>query len=38
MEAVKRITVTSPVKLGSVIAENFLGLGVDLIATRELNG
>ena len=36
MEAVKRITLTSPVKAGSVIAENFLGLGADLIATREL--
>ncbi|HBB65938.1 MAG: hypothetical protein A2X28_10340 [Elusimicrobia bacterium GWA2_56_46] len=37
MEAVKRITLTSPVKTGAVIAENFLGLGVDLTATRELN-
>lgn len=37
MEAVKRITLTSPVKTGSVIVENFLGLGVDLTATRELD-
>jgi len=36
MDAVKRITLTSPVKTGSVIAENFLGLGADLIATRDL--
>ena len=36
MEAVKRITLTSPVKAGSVIAENFLGLGVDLVSVREL--
>lgn len=36
MEAVKRLTVTSPVKAGAVVAENFLGLGADLIATREL--
>ena len=36
MEAVKRIILTSPVKTGSVIAENFLGLGADLIATREI--
>jgi len=36
MKAVKRITLTSPVKIGSVIAENFLGLDADLIATREL--
>lgn len=36
MEAVKLITLTSPVKTGSVIAGNFLGLGADLVATREL--
>ena len=36
MEAVKLMTLTSPVKTGSVIAENFLGLGADLRATREL--
>lgn len=37
MEAVKRLTVTSPVKAGAVIAEDFLGLGVDLLACRTLN-
>lgn len=36
MEAVKRLTVTSPVKAGSVVAENFLGLGADLVACRAL--
>lgn len=36
MRAVKRITVASPVKAGSVVAENFLGLGADLVATRPL--
>jgi CxxC motif-containing protein len=36
MEAVKRLTVTSPVKAGAVVAENFLGLGVDLLACRPL--
>jgi CxxC motif-containing protein len=36
MAAVKRITQGSPVKTGSVIVKNFLGLGVDLVATREL--
>ena len=36
MEAVKRMTLTTQVKTGSVIAENILGLGADLIATREL--
>ena len=36
MSAVKRITLTSPVSAGDIVAENFLGLGVDLVATREL--
>ena len=36
MDAIKRLTVTSPVKAGAVVAENFLGLGVDLIACRSL--
>jgi CxxC motif-containing protein len=36
MGAVKRLTVTSPVKAGAVVAENFLGLGVDLLACRPL--
>lgn len=37
MEAVKRVVVTSPVKAGSVVARDFLGLGVDLVACRRLN-
>ncbi len=36
MEAVKRIAVTSPVKAGSVIATDLIGLGVDLVACRPL--
>ncbi len=36
MEAVKRITVTSPVKCGGVVAADLLGLGADLIACRQL--
>lgn len=36
MEAVKRLVVTTPVKAGSVVAVNFLGLGVDLVACRPL--
>ena len=36
MQAVKRITVTTPVREGAVIAENFLGLGADLVACRPL--
>ncbi|MBI4801493.1 MAG: DUF1667 domain-containing protein [Elusimicrobia bacterium] len=36
MKAVKRMTLISPVRTGSVIAPNFLGLDADLIATRDL--
>ncbi|MCM2266566.1 MAG: DUF1667 domain-containing protein [Elusimicrobiales bacterium] len=36
MAAVKLIVVTSPVKAGAVIAPDFLGLGVDLVACRPL--
>lgn len=36
MQAVKRITVTSPVKAGAVVAADLLGLGADLIACRGL--
>lgn len=34
MEGVKRIKLDHPVKINEVIAEDFLGLGIDLIATR----
>ncbi len=37
MDAVKLITVTTPVKAGAVIAPDFLGLGADLVACRRLN-
>lgn len=37
MDAVKRIVVASPVKAGAVVAADFLGLGVDLVACRVLN-
>lgn len=33
----RRLRITSPVKAGSVIVENFLGLGVNLIATRGVD-
>ncbi|KAF0125359.1 MAG: hypothetical protein FD189_1713 [Elusimicrobia bacterium] len=36
MAAVKKIVVSSPVEAGQAVAENFLGLGVDLVATRPL--
>jgi CxxC motif-containing protein len=35
-EEVSRIRVTDPVKVGDIIVYNFLGLGVALIATREV--
>lgn len=35
MNEVKKIRVTSPLKSGDVIVKNFLGLGVNLIATRK---
>ena len=31
------ITVDAPVKAGDVIAKNLLGLGVDIVATRDLD-
>ncbi|MBI5743893.1 MAG: DUF1667 domain-containing protein [Elusimicrobia bacterium] len=36
MEAVKLLVVASPVKAGTVVAPNFLGLGADLVACRPL--
>lgn len=35
MEAIKKITINKPVKVGEVIAENFMNLGINLIATRK---
>jgi CxxC motif-containing protein len=35
MDEVKKIRLKKPVKPGDIIIENFIGLGVDLIATRE---
>lgn len=35
MEAVKIIRLKNPVKVGAVIEKNLLGLGVDLISTRD---
>lgn len=36
MDAIKRLTITSPVKAGAIVAADFLGLGVDLLACRSL--
>lgn len=35
MYEIKKIRLKSPVKTGSVIVKNFLGLGVNLLATRN---
>lgn len=36
MDEVRKIRVRSPLKAGDVIVDNFLGLGVKLLATREV--
>jgi len=36
MTAVKKIRLTKPVKCGDAVVENFLGLGVNLVATRSV--
>ena len=35
MEEIRRVKVTTPIEVGDTIVENFLGLGVKLVATRE---
>lgn len=37
MGEIKNIRLKSPVKSGSVIVENFLNLGVDLLSTRNVS-
>ncbi|HPT82844.1 MAG TPA: DUF1667 domain-containing protein [Limnochordia bacterium] len=37
MRATAELEVEAPVKMGDVLVENFLGLGVNLIATRNLD-
>jgi len=37
MQAVRTLLITRPVCLGEVIAGNFLGLNVDLVATRSVD-
>ncbi|OIO00163.1 MAG: hypothetical protein COX65_09840 [Elusimicrobia bacterium CG_4_10_14_0_2_um_filter_56_8] len=36
MDAVKRITVTVPVRAGDIVVSDLLGLGADLVACRTL--
>lgn len=35
MDAVKKIRITRPLSVGDIVAENFLGLGINLIVTRD---
>ena len=37
MAEIKRIRIKKPLKIGDIIAKNFLGLGVDLISTRDVS-
>ena len=37
MEEIRRASVSSPVKVGDVVLRDLLGLGVDVIATREID-
>lgn len=37
MAKIQKICIRKPVKTGDIIAKNFLNLGVNLIATREIN-
>ncbi len=36
MNAVRSMTVTAPVHVGDIVAKNVLGLGIDLMATRDV--
>lgn len=36
MKAVSKVSIRAPVKVGDVIVKNLLGLGVDVIATRDV--
>lgn len=37
MKEIKDIRVSRPMQIGEAIVEDFLGLGVDLITTRDIN-
>lgn len=38
MEEIKKIKINKPVSTGEIIVKNFLGLGVNLISTRQTEG
>ena len=35
MDVIRKMKLTRPVKVGDVVAGDFLGLGIDLVATRD---
>ncbi len=35
MERIKKLSVKAPVRIGDIIEKNILGLGADLVATRD---
>ena len=37
MDHIRKLTVTQPVEAGTCLDENFLGLGISLIATRSVS-
>ena len=37
MEEIGKLRITKPVRAGETVVENFLGLGVKLVATREVD-
>ncbi len=38
MEEIKKIKINKPVSIGQILVKNFLGLGVNLISTRQIEG
>ncbi len=36
MEELAKVEVTSPIKVGTVIIENILGTGANIVATRDM--
>ncbi len=38
MEEIKKIKINKPVSVGEILVKNFLGLGVNLISTRQIEG
>lgn len=37
MKALKNVEVKAPIKLGEVVVQNILGLGIDIVASKSIN-